>query len=150
MNYTEKNKIIDKVSLIVIMGICVEFFLYLVDYCFTTRIDLMVTIPTILNVLSILFLAVSIFLFVKTYKKGENKNLIYAIEFLFLALLCPFLTYWYYPKYFGLSTNWIHGIWHKSLWVVVLVYYIARVIYALYKGVYANRQKGFKKKKVKN
>ena len=150
MNYTEKNKIIDKVSLIIIMGICVEFFLYFVDYCFTSRFDMMTKIPSILNVLALIFLVVSVFLFVKVYKDNKKDYLIYAIEFLVLAFMCPFLTYWYYPKYFGLTTFWLHSIKHKALWVVVLVYYIARAGYAVYKGIHNSQSSSFKKKKVKN
>ena len=151
MNYTEKNRLIDKVSLIIIMGIFVEFFLYFVDYCFTARFDMMAKIPNILNVASLLFLGISVFLFVKTFRDDKKDNLIYAIEFLVLAFMCPFLTYWYYPKYFGLSTIWIHSIKHKAIWIVVLLYYIGRVAYALYKGINANKPKaGFKKNKIKN
>lgn len=112
MNLVERNKLLDKVSVIVIIGIFVEFFLFAVDTCFTTRIDLMTTTPVVLNVLGLVFLAVSAFIFIRMYQKNDNKNLIYGIEFLVLAFLCPFMTYWYYPKYFGLSTNFIHKINH--------------------------------------
>jgi len=152
MNLVERNKLLDKVSVIVIMGIFVEFFLFAVDTCFTTRIDLMTTTPVVLNVLGLVFLAVSAFIFIRMYQKNDNKNLIYGIEFLVLAFLCPFMTYWYYPKYFGLSTNFIHKINHHALWIVVIIYYVIRVCYEIYKAYQKNKpkQQSFKKKKVKN
>ena len=150
MNLTERNKLLDKVSIIVMMGIFVEFFLYAVDSSFTTRLDIMQKMPAILNVLGLVFLAISVFIFVRTYQKNDNKNLIYAIEFLVLAFGCPFLTYLYYPKYFGLTTNFLHKINHHAWWVLVLLYYVGRVAYAIYKSYQKNKpNEGFKKKKVK-
>ena len=154
MNLTEKNKMLDKISIIVIMAIFVEFFLYAVDYCFTTRFDLMTNMPTILNIVGVVFLLISIFLFIKSNKNEKDKSkFIYAIEFLILAFLCPFMTYWYYPKYFGLTTNFIHSISHHSIMFVVLFYYVARIVYVLYKSYKksdSNRFKKLNKKKAKN
>ena len=39
MNYTEKNKLLDKISVIGLMAILVEVFLYAVDSCFTGEIS---------------------------------------------------------------------------------------------------------------
>ena len=156
MNLTERNKMLDKISVIVIMAIFVEFFLYAVDYCFTTRVDVITRMPIILNVLGIFFLLVSIIMFVTASKKENDKSLykyIYAIEFLVLAFLCPFMTYWYYPKYFGLSTNFIHSISHHAILVVVLLYYIGRIIYTIitsYNNAGGTKFKKLNKKKVKN
>ncbi len=138
MNLTERNKMIDKICVIAMMCIFVEFFIYAVDLCFTTRIDLMTAIPSALNIIGLIFLIVSVSLFVRFYKKNTNGNFIYAIEFLVLALLCPFLTYWYHPKYFGLTTNWIHSISHHVLWIVVLLYYAVRVAFVVYKSYNKN------------
>ncbi len=153
MNLTERNKMIDKICIIAMMCIFVEFFLYAVDTCFTTRIDLMLAIPSALNVIGLIFLAISVFLFVKFYNKNDDGNLIYAIEFLVLAILCPFLTYWYYPKYFGLTVNWVHEINKHALWILVFAYYAIRVGYVVYKSYNKtknNATQKLNKKKAKN
>ena len=150
MNLTEKNKLLDKISIIVMMGIFAEFFLYAVDYSYTDNLNLMQRMPTILNVVGLIFLAISVFIFVRSYQKNHNNNLIYAIEFLALAIMCPFMTYWYIPKYFGLTTNWIHSINHHVMWVVVALYYIGRIGYEIYKSYSKSSQNNsFKKKKIK-
>ena len=112
----------------------------------------MLAIPRALMVFGAIFLAVSIYLFYRTFKKGEDKHFIYGIEFLILSFLCPFLTYCYYPKFFGLTTNFIHSIPHKTLWGVVLIYYIIRVIYTLVNDLkkYNKKPVSFKKNKIKN
>ena len=107
--------------------------------------------PSALNIIGILFLLVSVVLFVRSYRKNNNDNLIFAIEFLILALMCPFMTYWYYPKHFGLSTNWIHLISHHALWGAVLVYYVIRIAYVVYKSYTKNNiSPKLNKKKAKN
>ncbi len=150
MNLTERNKLLDKVSIIVMMCIFVEFFLYAVDYSYTDNLNLMMRIPSILNVVGLIFLIVSAIIFAMSYQKEKKQNLIYAIEFLVMAILCPFMTYWYYPKYFGLTTNWIHSINHHALWIAVIVYYAIRIGYEIYKSYQKNAPaESFKKKKIK-
>jgi len=151
MNLTERNKMIDKICIIAMMCIFVEFFLFAVDTCFTTRLELMAGIPFALNVIGILFLLISVILFVRCYKKNDNYNLIYAIEFLVLAVMCPFMTYWYYPKYFGLKTNFIHDINHHVLWIAFIIYYAIRIAFVVYKSYSKNQiSPKLNKKKVKN
>ena len=151
MNLTERNKMIDKVCIIAMMCIFVEFFLFAIDTCFTTRLELMTGIPSALNVIGVLFLFISVIIFVRCYKKNDNYNLIYAIEFLVLAVLCPFMTYWYYPKYFGLTTNFIHDINHHALWIAFIIYYAIRIAFVVYKSYSKNQiSPKLNKKKVKN
>ena len=150
MNLTEKNKLLDKISIIVMMCIFVELFLYAVDYSYTSNLNLMQSMPSILNVVGLVFLAISIFIFVRGYQKNQNNNMIYAIEFLGLAILCPFMTYWYIPKEFGLTTNFIHNINHHAIWIVVLLYYAVRIGYEIYKSYKKDiNNHSFKKKKIK-
>ena len=147
MNYSERNKLLDKVSLIGLMVIFVEMFLYAVDYCYTQRFDIVASMPMTMNILGLIFLAISIGLFVYVYKKDKKNVKIYAIEFLVLAFLCPFITYWYYPKYFGLTTNGLHKINHHVLWVVVLVYYMIRIAYAVIYAIRHSNSRKLKKKR---
>ena len=143
MNYTEKNKLLDKISVIGLMAILVEVFLYAIDRCFTGEIsDWLLKMPTILNGAGILFLIVAIVLYIIAYKKSNSSKAVYATEFLVLAFICPFLTYWYTR-----STAPLKDIDPKTLWIVVLVYYVIRVVYTCVKAYMQSSDKQLKKKK---
>lgn len=143
MNYTEKNKLLDKISVIALMAILVEVFLYAVDRAFTGEIsDWLLKMPTILNVSGILFLIVSVVLYILAYKKSSSSKAIYATEFLVLAFICPFLTYWYTRATYPLK-----HINPAILCVVVLVYYILRVVYTFVKAYMQSSSMQLKKKK---
>ena len=145
MNYTEKNKLLDKISVIGLMAILVEVFLYAIDRCFTGEIsDWLLKMPTILNVVGVGFLVVAVVLYILAYKKSSTSKAIYATEFLVLAFICPFLTYWYTR-----STAPLRDIDPKTLWIVVLVYYIIRVIYTCVKAHMQSSSAQLKKKKNK-
>ena len=147
MNYTERNKLLDKISVIGLMAVFVELFLYAVDYCYTKRFDTVTHMPTAMHICGLIFLAISIVLFVYTFKKEKKNFKIYAIEFLVLALLCPFITYWYYCAYYGLSTSWIHSVNHQVLWIIVLAYYVIRIIYSIVDAYLNSISRKLKKKK---
>ena len=143
MNYTEKNKLLDKISVIGIMAIFVEFFLYAVNICYTDNvIEWGSKMPGILNVTGVIFLIISVVLYILAYKKSKMSRAVYATEFLILALMCPFLTYWYTRSVAPLNT-----IDPKVLWVVVLVYYVMRVVYVWVKSYMNSSSKQLKKKK---
>ena len=120
MNYTERNKLLDKISVIGLMAIMVEVFLYAIDSCFTGEIsDWLLKMPTILNIAGGILLVISMILYILAYRKSSSSKVVYATEFLALAFICPFLTYWYMHS--GAPLNKISP---RVLWVVVLVYYI--------------------------
>ena len=96
----------------------------------------------ILNVIGIIFLVISIALYVIAYKKANSSKAVYATEFLVLAFICPFLTYWYMH-----SKAPLKDINPKTLWIVVLVYYVIRVIYACIKAYMNSSSRKQKKKK---
>ena len=147
MNYTERNKLLDKISIIGLMLIGVELFLYATDYCYTKRFDVAPNMPVVLNVVGILFLVVSLGIFIYSYKKEKPELIIYGCEFLVLAFVCPLITYWYYPKAFGLTTNWFHGINHKFLWLFVLIYYVVRATIAIVSAYLNSNERKLKKRK---
>lgn len=143
MNYTEKNKLLDKISVIGLMAIFVEIFLYAVHICYTENvIEWGAKMPTILNVSGGIFLVIAVVLYILAYKKVNKSKAIYATEFLVLALICPFLTYWYTR-----STAPLNTIDPKILWGVALIYYVIRVIYACVKAYLGSSSKQLKKKK---
>ena len=143
MNYTEKNKLLAKISVLGLIAIFVELFLYAIDSCFTGEIsDWLLKLPTILNVVGGVFLLVSVILYVIAYKKSKISKAVYASEFLCLAFICPFLTYWYTRSSAPLNT-----INPKVLWVIVLIYYVIRVVYACVKAYLNSSSRQLKKKK---
>jgi len=143
MNYTEKNKLLDKISVIGVMAILVEVFLYAVDSCFTGEIsDWLLKMPTILNVAGVIFLLISVVLYILAYKKASSSKVVYATEFLALAFICPFLTYWYTR-----STAPLNTINPKTLWAVVLIYYVIRVIWTCVSAYLNSASNQLKKKK---
>lgn len=147
MNYTEKNKLLDKIAVIGLMAIFVEIFLYAIDRCFTGEIsDWLLKMPMVLNTIGGIFLLISIVLYVIAFKKANEKpnssKALYATEFLVLALICPFLTYWYTR-----STAPLNTIDPKNLWWVVLAYYVIRVIYTCVKAYLGSSSRQLKKKK---
>lgn len=144
MNYTEKNKLLDKISVIVLMAILVEVFLYAVDMAYTGISSLLLTMPTILNVVGVIFLIISIVLYILAYKKAKVSKVAYATEFLLLAFLCPFLTHWYLH-----SGEPLKSINPRMLWIVMLVYYVIRIIYTCVKAYLQSSEMQLKKKKNK-
>jgi len=146
MNYSQKNKILDKISIIALLAIFIEIFLYWVDYCYIKRIDMVLEMPGILNVCGAIFLAISIILFLIAYKKSKKNYIYYGADFLLFAFLCPFITYWYTKgKGFFHTTN------PKVLWVVLLIFYVGRVIYFCAKEYIKSKPANSKKmKKSKN
>ena len=83
-------------------------------------------------------------LYVLAYKKSNSSKAMYATEFLALAFICPFLTYWYTR-----STAPLRDIDPKTLWIVVLVYYVIRVIFTCIKAYMQSSSVQLKKKKKK-
>ena len=150
MNYTEKNKLLDKVSLIILMAIFVLIFLYGVDYCYTDRMDTIPKMPVAMIVFGVIFLLVSVGIFVYCKKKDKKALKIYSYEFLALAIICPIIDYLYYPKFFGLSTGWIHKhLDRRIMLVVAFVYFAGRVAYACYEAYKKSNASKPKKKKLK-
>ncbi len=143
MNYTEKNKLLDKISLIGLMAIFVEIFLYAVDSSFTGEFsDLLIKMPIILNCLGVIFLIVAVTLYILAYRKKKSSHVIYATEFLVVALLCPFLTYWYTR-----STVPLKDVNPKILCWIVLTYYAIRLLYTVCKAYLDSAEHHKKKKK---
>jgi len=145
MNYTEKNNLLDKISVIGLMAILVEVFLYAVDSAYTAVISNWLTkVPLILNIIGVVFLGVAITLFIFAYKKSNSSKVIYAIEFLALAFLCPFLNHWY-----NMPGEPLKSINPRVLWIIVLVYYVIRVIYTCVKAYMNSSDMQMKKKRKK-
>ena len=127
---------LDKISVIALMCIFVELFLYGSHYSYNEGFTITssgTNVPFILNVFGVVFLCISVILFILAFKKSTKKYLMFAIEFLVLAFLCPFITYLNYPKYFGLQRSFLSDVLtYKVLCGAVLVYYIGRILYVIF------------------
>ncbi len=136
MNYAEKNKLLDRISVIALMCIFVELFLYGAHYSYGEGMTITsngTNVPYVMNVFGGVFLCISIVLFVLAFKKSTKKYLLFAIEFLVLAFMCPFITYLNYPKFFGLTKGSLSNILtYKVLCGIALVYYACRILYVCF------------------
>ena len=150
MNYTEKNKLLDRISVIALMCIFVELFLYGAHYSYNEGFTITsngTNVPTVMNVFGAVFLCISIILFILAFKKSTKKYLMFAIEFLVVAFLCPFITYLNYPKYFGATKSFLSDVLtHKVLCGIVLFYYICRILYVCFHDYKVFSFKKFTKK----
>lgn len=145
MNYTERNKLLDKISVIVLMAIIIEVFLYVVDLVYTQYMaDWLLKVPGIINGIGIVFLVISVVLYILAYKKSSSSKAICATEVLVWAFLCPFLNYWYLH-----SKAPLNQVSKKVLWIIVLVYYVVRIICAWVYAYMHSSAKQLKKKKNK-
>ncbi len=147
MNYTEKNKLLDKLSLIGLMAIFFELFLYAVDYGYTIRFDTIKKMPITMTIFCLIFVATAVGILIYSKKKQRPSAKIYAYEFIAFAILCPIIVYWYLPNTFGLKNSFLHSIDHKALWLAVLFYYIGRLIYACVDAYRNSNERKLKKKK---
>lgn len=142
MNYTERNKLWDKISVVVLMATIVEVFLYAVDLGYTTDFTWVANMQYVLNTTGVVLLVASIGTYIYAFRKNDTGKVIYATEFLVLAFLCPFLIYWYTRS--GAPLNQINK---KVLWIAVLVYYVIRVVVLSVKAYLNSSSHQLKKKK---
>ena len=150
MNLTEKNRLLDKISLIILMGIFFEIFLYAVHYCFTERIDIITEMPYAMLVFMVIFALIAVGVFIYAKKKNRPKSRIYGYEFIGFALLCPITIYLYLPKFFGLKTNFIHHILdYRVVMGLVFLYFVARVVIACVSAYKNSNAYILKKKRAK-
>lgn len=99
MNYTEKNKLIDKLCGAVLMFMLVEIFYSIVDASYTTFGYNYDTIQMVVNICGGVFLAISLVILIMSYKKDDSFLASYGIEMLTLAMTAPILhgTYVSFP-----------------------------------------------------
>ncbi len=130
MNYTEKNKLIDRLCGVGLMLIFVElFFVFATDGLKGSLGMLFVAkVPTILNILGAIFLLIGICVLIYSYKKGNGWRAVYGIEFLALAFASIILPHAYID--FHEPFNKLGKIFP----FVFLAYYICKVIYVLIKA----------------
>ena len=121
MNYTEKNKLIDRLCGIGLMLIFVEIFLAVVKDGFWS-FSYISKMPTILNVAGGIFLAIGIAILIYAYRKENAWRAIYGIEFLVLAFVSVLLPH----TYIDFPAPW--NLLNKIFPYVFLCYYVIKTI----------------------
>ena len=142
MNYTEKNKLADKLCGVGLMLIFVEICISMVQtMCINAMYD-RATMKMVSYVAGGLLLVVAIVLYVMAYKKSSGSKAIWATEFAVLAFAVPFIVY---VNAFSTS-DILRSIPVKHAWIPFLVYYIGKAIYVV---VMANKNSKANKRKKK-
>lgn len=142
MNYTEKNKLADKLCGIGIMLIFVEICISMIEkMCVDVMYDREV-MGTIGYVTGGVFLLIATVLYVLAYKKSSLSRTIWASEFAVLAFTVPFIVH---VHVFSKSVI-LRSIPVQHAWIPFLVYYVAKAIYVI---VAANKNSKSNKRKKK-
>lgn len=131
MNYTEKNRLIDRLCGVGLMLIFVEIFLAVAKDGFWS-FKYILKMPTILNVTGAIFLAIGICILIYAYKKGDGWKAGFGIEFIIIAFVSVILPHTYidFPYPFNLL--------NKIFPFAFLAYYIVKAIVVIVK---ANKKK---------
>lgn len=127
MNYTEKNRLIDRLCASALMLIFVEIFFAIAHSGFNS-FKWVLELPKILNITGFVFLIISIGLFIYAYLKENTWKAIYGIEFFVLAFMALILPHSYLN--FKYPFNRLHYIFPA----VFLAYYIIKVIIIIVKA----------------
>lgn len=140
MNYTEKNKLADKLCGIGIMLIFVEICISMIKKMCIDAMYGRTTLGAIGYVVGGIFLIISIALYVIAYKKSSVSKAIWATEFVVLAFTLPFIVHIYVFS----KSDILRSIPVQHAWIPFLVYYIGKSIYVI---VVANKKNSVKKRK---
>lgn len=119
MNYTEKNKLMDRLCGIGLMLIFVEVFLALVNEGFNS-FKFISSMETTMNITGAVFLIIGITVLTIAYKKNNSWRAIYGIEFIVLAFLTILLSGSY------LTFHYPFNLINKILPYFILIYYIIK------------------------
>lgn len=140
MNYTERNKLADKLCGIGIMLIFVEICISMIKKMCFDAMYARNTMGIIGCVAGGIFLVISVALYVMAYKKSSASKAVWATEFAALAFTLPFFVH---ICVFSKS-DILRSIPVQHIWLPFLVYYIVKAIYVI---IAANKKSSVKKRK---
>lgn len=140
MNYTERNKLADKLCGIGIMLIFVEICITMIKKMCVDAMYGRDAMGIIGYVVGGIFLLISVVLYVMAYKKSSASKAIWATEFVALAFTLPFIVHIYVFS----KSDILRSIPVQHAWVPFFVYYIGKAIYVI---VVANKKNTVKKRK---
>lgn len=143
MNYTQKEKLIDKLCGIGLMLICFEIFYAIVNSCYTEFIYDFSKVTTWIYIAGGVILAFSVVLLSYAYIKKNKSKAFYGMETLVLAMTAATLpgTYLDYVAPYN-KLNKVYP------WLF-LVYYIAKAIYVIINANRSNNKSSKKNSKKK-
>lgn len=140
MNYTEKNKLIDSLCGVGLMFLLIEIFYGIVDSAFTVFNHNFSTVTTWVHFFGAIFLAISIFVLIRAYKKDSGTTAVYGIELLVFAITAALLPGSY------LEFSYPFNKLNKVFPIAFCVYYIIKLLVVVIKASQkANKSKGKKK-----
>ena len=142
MNYTEKNKLADKLCGVGLMLIFVEICISMIQTMCVNAIYDRLTMKIISYAVGGAFLAVAIVLYILAYKKSSGSKAVWATEFAVLAFTVPFIVY---VNAFSKS-DFFRSIPVKYAWIPFVVYYVGKAIYVI---IMANKNSNSNKRKKK-
>ncbi len=131
MNYTERNKLTDKLCGIGLMLIFVIVFLEIEKSCLTGNfgMNFVGNVPTIMNVVSGFFLLIGIVLLIIAYRKENYWRAGYGVEFIVLSFATLFLMH----TFIDLPAPFNKFNWGLILPIVFSVYYVIKAVYLIIK-----------------
>lgn len=142
MNYTEKNKLADKLCGVGLMLIFVEICISMIQTMCVNAIYDRPTMRIVSYAVGGAFLVAAIVLYVLSYKKSSGSKAVWATEFAVLAFTVPFIVY---VNAFSKS-DFLRSIPVRYAWVPFLAYYIGKAIYVI---IMANKHSKSNKRKKK-
>lgn len=135
MNYTEKNRLMDRLSAIGLMFLFVEIFFLIANELLGGTLGrngmlLVASAPTILNVISGIFLLIGISVLIFAYRKSNFWRAGYGIEFIILSFATLFLLH----AYVDLPAPLNQLKWKVIIPVIFTIYYAIKAIYVIIKA----------------
>ena len=132
MNYTERNRLMDKLCGIGLMVIFVLVFFSIITGCLTGNFGMsfVAHMPLIVNVISGIFLLIGIVILVLAYRKENYWRAGYGIEFIVLAFATLFLMH----AFIDLPAPLSQLKWKIIIPAVFAIYYLIKSIYVIIKA----------------
>ncbi len=135
MNYTEKNRLMDKLSAVGLMFIFVEVFFLVANELLGGTLGrngmlLVANAPIIMNVISGIFLLIGIVILVFAYRKENYWRAGYGIEFIIVSFAALFLLH----SYIDLPAPFNQVKWKIIIPVIFVVFYVVKASYVIIKA----------------
>ena len=132
MNYTERNMLKDRLAGIGLMLIFVIAFLEISIDCLSGNMGMTLVgkMPTILNVISGLFLLIGIVCLILAYRKENYWRAGFGIEIIVLSFATLFLMH----SFVDLPVQFNQIKWKTVIPIAFTVYYVLKAIYVIIKA----------------
>ena len=143
MNYTQREKLVDRICGAVLMLICFEIYCQIVHSSYTEFNYNLANVTKWIYIVGGIILAIAVFLLVYSYLKKDGNKGLYGVELLALSMISATLpgTYLDYPAPFN-KLNKIYPF-------IILIYYIFKIAYIVYDVKKVNNAPKKSKKKAK-